>query len=255
MSSPVLTMATISPGSTTACRPASILAAPTPPQRTAITKRPGGRGRRPPPPPLRSVSRVSSRGAGPPASGRASSVAPHRAGPAPVAAFESLPQAFATMVVQLGDRGLLGGADVHHEASAAARGAGEGIDDVVHEHVVAGLAPVSEDDAGPARDEVAGEDGHHAGLAVGVLTGAVDVGEGQGGELDPVQLPICDQVVDGRLLRHAVGRQRPVRLVLVDGQVGAVRLAIERAPRGREDDLSPLPPRVRPPAPGSCRGC
>ena len=114
---------------------------------------------------------------------------------------------------------------------------GEGVDDIVHVHVIAGLAAIAEHDARPPRDEVAGKDRDDAGLAVGVLTRPVDVREGKGGELEPVQLAISDEVVDGRLLRHAVGRQGPVRLMFVDGKVRALGLAVQRASGSREDDL------------------
>src|ERR1039458_8261299 len=62
------------------------------------------------------------------------------------------------LLVQLRHRRLLTGTDVHHEATPATRVACEGVDDIVHVHVIAGLAAVAEDDARPPGDEIAGED-------------------------------------------------------------------------------------------------
>ena len=53
------------------------------------------------------------------------------------------------------------------------------VDHVVDEDVVTGLQPVSEHGAGLAGQQPPAEDGHHAGLAVRVLPGPVDVAQAQ----------------------------------------------------------------------------
>ena len=112
--------------------------------------------------------------------------------------------------VEIVDAGLVAGADVEHQAASPPGRPGKGVDDVVDEDEVAGLAAVAVDGAGLAGQEPAGEDGHHSGLSVGVLAGAVHVGQGQGGELEVVQLPVGGQVVADDLLGHPVGRERAV---------------------------------------------
>ena len=114
--------------------------------------------------------------------------------------------------VELVDAGLVAGADVEHQAAPPVGRPGEGVDDVVDEDEVPGLAAVAVDGARLAGQEPAGEDGHHSGLAVRVLAGPVHVGQGQGGELQVVQLPVGGQVVADDLLGHPVGRQRPLRM-------------------------------------------
>ena len=109
---------------------------------------------------------------------------------------------------ELVDRRLAPGPDVAHEAPAARRGPDERVDDVVDEDEVPRLLAVPEDRHRPTAHDAVGEDGDHARLAVGILTGPVDVPQGQGAELEGVQLPIGHQVVDDRLLGDAVGRQR-----------------------------------------------
>ena len=63
-------------------------------------------------------------------------------------------------------------------------GPDEGVDDVVDEDEVARLLAVAEDRHRLPPQQPVGEDGHHAGLAVGILAGPVDVGQRQGAELD-----------------------------------------------------------------------
>ena len=242
-------------GSTTACRPASILAAPTPPQRTAITDRRGGRGPRPPRSPPREGSTTSSRDEARPSLGsralRCSS--PGRAGA--VARDEVAPGGGRHELVELGHRGLLAGADVEHETAAPTRRAGEGVHDVVDVDVVAVWLPSPKMTHWPPGDEVAGEDRDDAGLAVRVLARAVDVGEREGGELEAVQLagrrpgsrsPPSSTRRRARAAgaadaRRPAGRQRPAR-----------RTAC--LPRRRRRPLRSRP-RVRPRGPGSCREC
>ena len=114
---------------------------------------------------------------------RASS--PCRAGACTAGA--STPAARGHGVVELVHRGLDAGADVAEHARAPVGGPDERVDDVVDVDEVAGLLAVAEDGAGLAGEQPPGEDGDDAGLAVRVLTGAVDVGQGQRGELEPVQ--------------------------------------------------------------------
>ncbi len=79
--------------------------------------------------------------------------------------------------MQLPHRGFHSGADVESLASARlACSLHERVDDVVDEHVVAGVGAVAEDLGRPARQQRLREDRHHACLAVGVLTGPVHVG-------------------------------------------------------------------------------
>ena len=138
--------------------------------------------------------------------------------------------------VKLVDAGLDAGADVAQQAAAPLAGPGKGVDHVVDEDKVPGLLAVAENQAGLARQQAAGEDGHHPGLAAQVLAGAVHVGQRQGGVLQPVQLPVGEQVVAHGLLGHAVRRQRPLGLRLLDRQLFGV--AVDRPPARREHHLA-----------------
>ena len=109
----------------------------------------------------------------------------------------------------------LGGEDPY-EGLAAVAGR------VVHVHEVAGLLAVAEDRARLPRLEAAGEDGDDAGLPVGVLAGAVDVGQGQRRELDVVQVPVGGQVVAGRLLGRDLTGLHAVLLARADAPADAV---------------------------------
>ncbi len=132
------------------------------------------------------------------------------------------------------DRGLRPRADVADEPASPVGGPHEGVDHVVDVDEVAGLLAVAEDDEGQAPQQALGEDGHHAGLAVGVLARAVHVGQGQGAELEGVQLTVGLEVVDGRLLGDAVGRQRTVGQRLAQWQLRVVRLPVEGPATGGE---------------------
>ena len=162
----------------------------------------------------------------------------------------STPAAVGHGGVELVDRRLHAGADVDQQPAAPrrrpgrrrrprrrrrrSRGSGSPSPKIVH---------------GSPGQQAAGEDGHHARLAVRVLAGPVDVGQRQRGELEVVQLAVGGQVVARRLLGHAVGRQRPLRVRLLDGQVVGSGVAVERAAAGREHDLArarrPGRPRAR----------
>ena len=139
-------------------------------------------------------------------------------------------------LIELEHAGLGAGADVHQQPAALLGGPHEGVDDVVDEHVVARLAAVAEDGGLLPGQHEPGEDRHHPGLTVGVLARTVDVGERQLGVLQPAHLAVVVQVVARRLLRHAVGRDRPLRMALAHGQ--ALGHPVERAPRPREHDLA-----------------
>jgi hypothetical protein len=137
--------------------------------------------------------------------------------------------------VELVDRRLVAGPDVADQAAAPGGGPHEGVDHVVDEDEVPGLLAVPEDGHRLAAQQALGEDGHHAGLAVGVLPGPVHVGQGQGGELQGVQLAVGHQVVD------APPSWTPRRATAAGGvglahrEVLGGRLAVEGAPAGGED--------------------
>ncbi len=79
--------------------------------------------------------------------------------------------------MQLADRRFHAG--THVEALAAALVGGrpdERVDDIVDEHVVAGIGTVAEDLRRPAGEQCPGEYGDNTGLAVRVLAGAIDIG-------------------------------------------------------------------------------
>ena len=139
-------------------------------------------------------------------------------------------------VVQLQHRGLDAGADVDPgPGGVRVLPAGhEGVDHVLHEHIVAGLAAVAEDGHRLAGQQPVAEDGHHPGLAVRVLAGPVDVAEAQADRLQPVQLGEAGQVVLGRPLRHPVGVGDPRRVALVDRQGRRVGLAVDGPARAGE---------------------
>ncbi len=105
-------------------------------------------------------------------------------------------------VEQLVHRGLLARPDVQEHPSPALAGPDEGVHDVVDEDEVAGLAPVAEDHALLAVEEAAREDGDDTRLTVGVLARAVDVGERERDEVEPVQGAIRGIVskAEGRLV-------------------------------------------------------
>jgi hypothetical protein len=108
-----------------------------------------------------------------------------------------------------------------------------GPDHVTHVDVVAGLLPVAEDRERLAREEPLGEDGHDAGLPVGVLAGPEDVGVPERHGLDSVETPVVVQVHLRRELGHAVGGGRE----LGGGLHGGPRnvLAVDH-PAGRHVD-------------------
>ena len=107
---------------------------------------------------------------------------------------------------QLIDAGLAPGADVADQTAAAGGGPHARVHHVVHEDEVACLLTVPVDRHGVVAHDLLGEGGDDATLPSGILPGAVHRAEGQGAELQGVQLAIGHQVVDHSLLGHAVGR-------------------------------------------------
>src|ERR687895_2852251 len=81
-------------------------------------------------------------------------------------------------------RDLRAATDVHRARGLGLGRLEIGVDDVADVDVVARLPPVAEDGGPLAVEELAAEDGDDAGLAEGVLAGAVDVAvaERDGGE-------------------------------------------------------------------------
>ena len=71
-----------------------------------------------------------------------------------------------------------------------------------------------------------------------ILSWAVDVGERQRGVLEAMQLAVGVQVVAERLLGDAVGRQRTLRLRLLEWQRALVGHAVDRSAARCEDDLA-----------------
>ena len=111
---------------------------------------------------------------------------------------------------------------------------GGGVADIEH---VARLLAVSVDGHGLAGDHPAGEDRDHAALlALEVLARAVDVRVTQHRVLEPESALEGAEVLLEAELAGAVRRQRPHRMVLVARH--NVRLAVERAAGGDEDELA-----------------
>ena len=139
------------------------------------------------------------------------------------------------LAVELVHRGLPTGADVADQSTAPGGRPDEGVHHVVDVDEVAGLLAVTEDGDRLALEQTLGEDGHDAGLTVGILPRAVHVGQGQRRELQRVKLPIGEQVVDRRLLGDPVGGQRPMGQGFLEREFGHVGLAVQRASAGGED--------------------
>ena len=111
-------------------------------------------------------------------------------------------------------------------------------------HVVARLQAVAEDARRLAAQQPLGEDGDDAGLALGVLARAVDVGVAQDQRLEVAEAAVGEQVeLDGELAA-AVGRQRPRRVVLVAGE--RLLLAVDGAAAAGEEDAAHAGVRGRP---------
>ena len=125
--------------------------------------------------------------------------------------------------------------DVANQTPAAGGGPHARVHHVVHEDEVARLLPVAVDRHRRIAHDLFGERGDDAALPSWVLARSVDGTEGQGAELDGMELAIDGQVVDDGLLGHAVGRARLVRMGLTDGQVLGIGLPVQRRTARRED--------------------
>jgi len=84
-----------------------------------------------------------------------------------------------------------------------------GPDHVIDVHVVAGVGPLAVDLERPLAQQALAEDRHHAGLAMGVLAGAIDVRVAQRRVVEAVLAAEAVQVVLEGELGDSVGRDRP----------------------------------------------
>src|SRR5690606_20199078 len=103
---------------------------------------------------------------------------------------------------------------------------------------VSGLLAGTEDEARLPFEQAAGEDRDNTRFAVRVLSRSVDVGQGERGEVEPVELLVGTQVVGYDLLGDAVRRHRPLWGGLVDRKHRGVGLAVDGAAARREHDLA-----------------
>ena len=115
--------------------------------------------------------------------------------------------------------------DVHEQAAALVLRADERIDDVVDEDEIACLLAVAVDRGALTFEQLPGEDRDHAGFSVRVLARAVDVGEREDRVLEAVYLAVVVEVVDDRLLRDAIRRERMLRMALTSGSTREPRRA------------------------------
>ena len=125
------------------------------------------------------------------------------------------------------------GADVEDAAVAAGRREHRR-DDVADVDVVARLLAVAEDRHALAGAQPVDEDRDDAALELRQLARPVDVREAERDVTRPVQAVPGREVLLGRELRGAVGRERPPLVVLPRG---ALALAVDRAAGGAEDQL------------------
>src|SRR4029079_9460103 len=137
---------------------------------------------------------------------------------------------------ELVDARLLARADVVGAGGVRAGGGDEGGGDVADVDVVARLLTAAEHPRLGAGEQGGGEDRHHTGLPVRVLARPVDVAEPQRGRLDPVQPAVQLQVALGGELRLPVGGVGPALGALVQRQVPAGALAVDRTAGGGEDE-------------------
>ena len=110
----------------------------------------------------------------------------------------------------------------------------QAIDDIVDEETVVALLTVTEHVDRLAQQRAPHEDGEESLVVVAqALAWSVHVGQAHDRASDPVDLPVQEVELLGRVLRDAVDVDRCDGMVLVDGQV--LRLA-EELPRRREHD-------------------
>ncbi len=110
-----------------------------------------------------------------------------------------------------------------------------GLHDVAHVDEVPFLLAASVDHRLLAPEHLAGEDGHHPRLAVGVLARAVDVGIAQDGVAQAVVDAVEVEVVLHEVLAGPVGVEGVDGVSLVGGEV--LRLAVDGPARGGIDEL------------------
>src|SRR5207249_9349674 len=106
------------------------------------------------------------------------------------------------------------------------------MDGVVHVDEVPGLLAVAEDRRRPPGQHPRREDRDYPRLAEWILARAVDIRQGQRGKVQSTSALVETQIVEGDGLGDPVRRDRPgpVAGTLLDRD--ALRLAVERAPRG-----------------------
>ena len=147
--------------------------------------------------------------------------------------LRSDPRGLGAALPELTHRRLDPRADVEDAAVGAGR-RDEGPHDVLHEDVVARLAPVSEDRRGRAVADPREEDRDDARLPVRVLAGPVDVAEAERDVARPIQPVPGGEVLLGRELRGAV---RGDGTTLSRLGRGVLALAVDRPARRGEDHL------------------
>src|SRR5881628_2024341 len=139
--------------------------------------------------------------------------------------------------VQLVDRGLEARADVRDAGRRmTAERAGDRVGHVLDEDVVARLVAVAVDETRLAGEQPMTEDRDDAGLAVRILTWAVDVGQAKRERRAPRQSRPALEVAFGGDLRDSVGRCGPGRVIFRRGQ--DVGIAVSGATGRRVHDAA-----------------
>jgi hypothetical protein len=127
---------------------------------------------------------------------------------------------------QVAHTGESTGADVHDQATAAARRQHQGVDGVVDEQEVAALSPVAVQHRQFASGERRSEGGHHP--AVGSLARPVHRCHRQCGELDLVHGPVTGEQVGDSAHHHPERTQRHPGVSFLHRQVACGHLAVQR---------------------------
>ncbi len=107
------------------------------------------------------------------------------------------------------DRDHLPRADVHGVGGGRRWCREAGADHISHIHEVPALASISEDARPLPAQHRAREDGHHPGLAAGVLPGTVHIRVAEDPNPQPVDLLEVPKIQLPHTLVHAIGRERP----------------------------------------------
>ncbi len=146
---------------------------------------------------------------------------------------------------ELVDVGFDAGANVEDFETRLAENRDVGLDDVSYEDIVPSLCPVAIDDGLLVTEELVHEDRDHAGLAVWILAGAVDVGIPKTGHIQSVLAVVEIQVALAGQLGNSIGGNRTDGVVFI-GWVN-VLFAINCSACGCKDDLldSGLPRRLK----------